>query len=130
MGGVGGCLGEEVVDGGLKRGRRRRRRRRLGVGGVAITGAAAAAGAEVESGAAADGAITDSEAGDCPEPSSTEVPSEGAEAVGGRTEGGTHDRTNTIASRSNLFSAARASHCCESRIRAAVGEQESQQKSS
>ena len=61
---VGGGWGEEVVEGGLKRGRRRRRWRRLGDGGEAITGATAAAGAEAESGAATVGASTDSEAGD------------------------------------------------------------------
>jgi len=48
----------------------------------------------------------------CPQPSSTEDPSEGAEAGWRRTGGGPHDRTNTIASRSS-------SHCCESRFKAA-----------
>ena len=77
---VGGGWGEEVVEGGLKRGRRRRRWRRLGDGGVAITGATAAAGAEAESGAATNGAITNSAAGDGGEVAGAAV---GATAAGG-----------------------------------------------
>ena len=54
----------------------------------------------------------------CPEPSSTEDPSEGAEAGERRTGGGTQARMNATSSRSSLFSVARASHCCESLIKA------------
>ena len=58
-------MGKEVfVGGGLKRACRRRRRRRRLMGEGANAGAEAEAGAEAVSGAATEGANTDSEAGD------------------------------------------------------------------